>query len=172
MRTKKKATVLINKEELPEQMRKFAFATSRIKAIEAEIEIEKQSLVKKYGAKLLVLNQDRDDAVDALQAFAEHHRDELFTTKKSMDLSHGIIGFRKGTPKVDKDKKAKSWEEIIAEVKLIDEIFIRKSEEVDKEQIIAHRDDDEVMEKFEAIGIRVKQDDNFFVEAKVEELVN
>lgn len=169
-RTKKKLTTLINSEELPEQMRKFATATSKIKAIEAEIELAKQEIVRKYELKLQSLNEQREEAVQTLQAYAEHHRDELFKTRKSMELPHGTMGFRMGTPKVEKSKKV-TWEGVLEDLRLIDPAFVRTKQEANKDLIIARRMEDGVMSSLRAVGLDVVQDETFFVEAKAEELV-
>lgn len=170
MRTKKKVTTIINAEELPEQMRKFAVATSKIKSIEAEIELQKQEIVRKYELKLQALNQQREEAVDTLQAYAEHHRDDLFVQRKSLELPHGLIGFRMGTPKVEKSKKV-TWEGVIEDLRQINAEFVRVKEEANKDLIIAHRNDQDMMNKLGRIGLSVVQDETFFVEAKSEELV-
>lgn len=152
-------------------MRKFAQATSQIKAIEAEIEQAHQQLLRQHENKLARLNEIRDEAVTNLQTFAEHHREDLFTPRKSMDLAHGTIGFRMGTPKVEKSKK-KTWEIVMEELKAIDELFVRNVPTVNKELIIANRKNEATMAKLNNIGIDVVQDETFFVEAKVEDLVN
>ena len=169
MRTKKKVTTLINAEEVPEQVRKFATATSKIKNIESEIELEKQSIVKRYEARLQSLNDQRDESFENLQNYAEANP-ELFTKTKSLDFANGRIGFRKGTPKVDKVKKF-TWDGIIEQLKALAPTFVRSKEEVNKELVIANRDDKEVMATLASAGISVTQEETFFVEAKEEDLV-
>ncbi len=170
-RTKKKVTVLITQDELPEQVRKFAVATSKLKAIEADIELQKQEIVRKYESKLQQLNELRDEAVYTLQNFAEYHRESLFSTKKSMELAHGTIGFQMGTPKVDKSKKV-TWDGVLEDLKAIDSTFVRSKEEVNKELIIANRANYEFMFKLSKIGVTVVQEETFYVKAKEEDLVN
>lgn len=170
MRTKKKVTTIINSEEVPEQVRKFATSTSKIKSIEAEIELEKQSIVKRYETKLQALNDQRDESFENLQNYAEANP-ELFTKSKSLDFANGRIGFRKGTPKVEKSKKF-TWEGIIEQLKTLAPTFVRSKEEVNKELVIANREDKDVMATLTGAGISVTQEETFFVEAKSEDLVN
>ena len=171
MRAKKKLTTLINPEELPEQVRKFAKATSHIKAIEAEIELAKQDIVRKYENRLQTLNDQREEAVEALQTYCEHHREDLFKNRKSMELAHGTIGFRMGTPRVEKSKKV-TWEGVLESLKAIDPQFVRVEEKPNKELIIASRNTAEISARLEAAGVTVVQEETFFVEAKDEELVS
>jgi len=170
MRTKKKVTTLINKEELPEQVRKFAQATSKIKAIEAEIELQRQEIVRKYENRLANLNEVREETVATLQNFAEYHREDMFSKTKSLELAHGKIGFRMGTPKVEKSKKV-TWLDIIEDLKLIDPNYVRTKEEVNKDLVIANRDNKDAVFKLNKIGLTVVQDESFFVEAREEDLV-
>lgn len=170
-RTKKKVTTVINADELPEKMRLFATATSKLKAIEAEIELQKQEFVKKYENRLSLLNEQREEAFECLQTYCEFHKEDLFTSKKSMELAHGVVGFRMGTPKVEKSKKV-TWDGVIEELKLINPDFVRSKEEVNKELIISMRNEEEAMSTMKRIGVSVVQDEAFFVEAKHEDLVN
>jgi phage host-nuclease inhibitor protein Gam len=168
-RTKKKVTTIINSDEVTDQVRKFSNATSRIKAIEAEIEIEKQAILKRYERKLSQLNEERDDSFDALQDFAEANTD-LFSKAKSIDYPNGKIGFRMGTPKVEKSKKL-TWEGVIEELKALAPDYVRTKEEVNKELVIANRNDVNQVNLLAASGITVIQTETFFVEAKEEDLV-
>ena len=168
-RTKKKVTTIINTDEVPEQVRKFATATSNIKKIEAEIELEKQAIIKRFENSLAKLNEMRDEAFENLQHWAEANPDN-FSKQKSMDFPNGKIGFRMGTPKVDKSKKL-TWEGVVDQLKTIAPEFIRSKEEVNKELVIAMWEKDEVSEKLAQAGIDVKQDETFFVVAKEEDLV-
>lgn len=170
-RTKKKVTTLINQEELPEQMRKFAVATSKIKAIEADIELQTAEIIRRFESKLAKLNEEREEAVANMQNFAEYNRESLFTSRKSMDLPHGVLGFRTGTPKVEKSKKL-TWEGIIEDLKALDPSYVRTKEEVNKELIIANRNEPETMFKLNKIGVSVAQEETFFVEPKGEDFIN
>lgn len=171
MRTKKNVTTIINREELPECMRKFSDATSKIKHIEAEIELATQEIRRKHQNKLDALTAAREDNFDKLQVYAEANKHELFVSKKSMELTHGVIGFRLGTPAVEKSKKV-TWEGVLEDLRSIDSNFVRTKQEANKELIIASRLDAETMQKLRTIGLDVVQKETFFVEAKSEDLVN
>lgn len=170
MRDKKKTNELIDRDQAVKEVKQFADATSNIKRIEAAIELEVQRVKEKFEKELSELNDKRNSAFDKLQYFAEFNKNKLFTERKSLDMVHGIIGFRTGTPKVNKARSI-SWEAALAELKKINENFVRTKEEVNKEEIIEMRDDDKTMLKLSKVGITVVRDENFYVEAKAEELV-
>jgi phage host-nuclease inhibitor protein Gam len=169
-RTKKKVTTIINHDEVPDQVRKFSNATSRIKSIEADIEIEKQAVMKRFEKKLQQLNEERDEAFDVLQNFSEANP-ELFSKAKSIDYPNGKIGFRMGTPKVDKVKKF-TWEGVIEQLKSVAPDYVRVKEEVNKELVIASRTDAAMVDRLASAGVFVTQTETFFVEAKSEDLVS
>ncbi len=168
-RTKKKVTTIINQDEVPEQVRMFATATSEIKKIEADIELEKQAIIKKFEAKLSKLNDMRDDAFENLQHWAEANP-ERFTKAKSIDFPNGKIGFRLGTPKVEKSKKL-TWDGVVDQLKTIAPDFVRTKEEVNKELVIACWENKDQGSLLVQAGLNVTQDETFFVVAKEEDLV-
>ena len=168
-RTKKKVTTIINSDEVPEQVRNFATATSEIKKIEAEIEIEKQSIIKRFETRLQKLNDLRDDAFENLQHWAEANPDQ-FTKAKSIDYPNGKIGFRLGTPKVEKSKKL-TWDGVVDQLKTIAPDYVRVKEEVNKELVITMWENKDVNPKLSQAGLNVTQDETFFVVAKEEDLI-
>lgn len=85
-------------------------------------------------------------------------------------MAHGTIGFRTGTPKL-KTLKGFTWASALNLVKEFLPDFIRKTEEVAKDRLLADRDVDGMNEKMAKCGIVVAQDETFYVEPKQEESV-
>ena len=165
-RTKKAVTVIIPEDQVAEVMRQFAKANSQLKVLEGEIEQQIQKVRDRFAKQIAVLDLEKSHAFDKLKAFAEHHREDLFSKKKSADYTHGIMGFRISTPKVmGAGKKAF---DLIKELKLP---FLRKKEEIDKDKILGVRKDDKMLSKLEKVGIKVVQIETFYIEPKEEELV-
>ena len=116
------------------------------------------------------------EAFDVLRSFATEHRDDLFSKKKSLEMAHGVIGFRTGTPKL-KTLKGFTWAKALVLVKEYLRGYIRTSEEVAKDKLLADRelvvtvDGKEVpmREEMARCGIEVAQDETFYVEPKREE---
>ena len=84
-----------------------------------------------------------------------------------MDLVHGIIGFRTGTPKL-KLRKGFTWPSVVNLLKEFLPAYIRTTEEPAKDRLLADRDVPEVSTQFQKLGITVDQDETFFVEPKKE----
>ena len=88
-----------------------------------------------------------------------------------MEFTHGVLGFRTGTPKL-KTRKGFIWGSITNLLKEFLPSYIRTSEEPAKDRLLADRDAPEVSSLFEKCGILIDQDETFFVEPKKELLEN
>ncbi len=122
---------------------------------------------EKYQSELAALKDVKDKEFERLQYYATTNP-EVFAKKKSIDLTHGIIGFRTGTPKLA-TRKGYTWGAILTLVREFMPSYIRMSEEVAKDKILADRDTDEVSALLDKVGIEVRQDETFYVEPKKEE---
>ena len=184
MATRQKKTVItgVTREAADEAFATYAKADASINKINADIELQCAKIREKYQNQLGVLQCERECAFDTLQAFATENQAELFAKKKSLDMAHGTIGFRTGTPKL-KTLKGFTWASALELVKtFLPSSYIRKTEEVAKDKLLADRDLDEVevtdqivktpMSMKDAMakcGIQVTQDEAFYVEPKSED---
>ena len=165
-RAKKQVTELITREQCEDVIQLYAEATSKKKAIEAEMEQRIQSVREDYAQEILRLSAQQMDSLEKLQYFSEFNKEEFFSKKKSLELAHGVIGFRIGTPKVK--AVGTTLVKAFQAVKMAGLPFIRTKEELDKDKIISSRKDEISMSKLSAIGLEVVQDETFFVEPKEE----
>lgn len=85
-------------------------------------------------------------------------------------MAHGTIGFRTGTPKL-KTLKGFTWASALQLVKEFLPDFIRRTEEIAKDKMLADRESEGMTEKLSKCGITVAQDETFFVEPKKEDAV-
>lgn len=181
MATRKKKTIIagVTREAADEAFATFAKADAQCNKINADIELACAKIREKWADKLTVLQAERDTAFDTLQAFASEHP-ELFTKKKSLDMAHGVIGFRTGTPKL-KTLKGFTWEAAKTLVKKLLPDYIRTTEEIAKDKMLADRDSQlmregdplgpgkPMSEAMAECGIQVVQDETFYVEPKKED---
>lgn len=171
MRTKKQITIAPDEAGAKEALRDFVNAGSRLKEIEGQLEQEVLKVRDKYKKTVLDLQDKKAGCFALVQAYSEAHKTTLFTRRKSLDWGHAIFGFRTGTPKVDK-KRGITWDAALALMKNMGLGFVRTKEEVDKDKIIASREDAGAMGQLAKIGLSVVQTETFFLEPKEEELVN
>ena len=185
MTTRKKKTLItgVSRESADQAFAAYAKADAGINKIQAEIELQCAKVREKFQDRLVALTTERDGAFDILQAFATENQAELFSKKKSLDMTHGTIGFRTGTPKL-KTLKGFTWASALELAKrFLPMNYMRQTWEIAKDKLLADRDLEEVAcydeskdprlctmrEAMEACGIQVVQDETFFVEPKKEE---
>lgn len=185
MTTRKKKTIVtgVTREAADNAFATFAKADASINKINADVELQCAKIREKRQAELTTLTLERDQAFDTLQAFATENQAELFSKKKSLDMAHGTIGFRTGTPKL-KTLKGFTWASALELVKaFMPSSYIRKVEEIAKDKLLADRDLENVMmtesglmeqevtmkDAMAKCGIQVVQEETFYVEPKKEE---
>lgn len=150
-------------EAVLEQIARATIARDRLTA---EMELKLTNVRAEYEGRLTALAQELDGAMPILQRWAEEHPDE-FGARKSMEMVHGTIGFRTGTPKL-KLIPGKTWLRVLESLAGVFPEYIREKMEVNKEALIADREklgDD----RLRLVGLRVTRDETFFVEPKREE---
>ena len=156
-RVKKIIITGVTREAADEAFAKYAKADAESAKITADIELQCAKIREKYAGRLAEL---------------------VFSKKKSLDMAHGVIGFRTGTPKL-KTLKGFTWASALQLVKEFLPSYVRKTEEVAKDKLLADRDmevkvkdgEDKVKLSHEMArcGIQVVQDETFYVEPKKEE---
>ena len=181
-RQKKTVITGVTREAAEEAFAQYAKADAQIEKINAEIDLQCAKIREKYQSQLGTLACDRECAFDTLQAYATENQAELFTKKKSLDMAHGTIGFRTGTPKL-KTLKGFTWASALTLVKKYMPGYVRTSEEIAKDKLLADREleavdfvENGITKKKESMsaamaecGIIVAQDEAFYVEPKKED---
>ena len=183
-REKKVIITGVTREAADEAFAVYAKAAAQSAKITADIELQCAKIREKYALRLAELDDEKKQAFDTLQSFATENQAELFTKKKSLEMAHGVIGFRTGTPKL-KTLKGFTWASALQLAKkFLPFTYIRQTEEIAKDKLLADRDLKEVavydtptcdlrvvtmLEAMAACGIQVVQEEAFYVEPKKEE---
>lgn len=166
-RTKKTVISGVSREQYEQAFADFAMADAKAQAIAAKMDQEMTKIREKYADQLAELNDTKDKAFEVMQTFAVENKDVLFAKKKSLESAHGIIGFRTGNPKL-KNMKGFTWAAVTNLCKEFLPQYIRTTEELAKDKLLADRDIPEIAEQFANIGVQVVQDESFYVEPKKE----
>lgn len=168
-REKKTVYTGISSEQMEQAFADYAKADARQQKITAEMDIQMAKIREKWQDELTKLAETKDNSFDILQAYALENRDELFSKRKSLETTHGIIGFRTGTPTL-KTRKGFTWASVLEMLKEFLPNYVRTKEEPAKDKLLADREDEEVAALFPKVGVVVVQDETFFVEPKKEDL--
>lgn len=175
-RTKKVETTIKDTAEADDVLLELARLQNQKKGIEVwmnkqQQKIQEEAVFKGTDDSGQTLG-DRIAAKEAnLLAFLEKNRDAFADKTRSVELNHGKIGFRLGTPKVTAlgSMTMKSIMGTEALVKMLRKWgWIKEDPKMDKTQILAdHADSKEpVLKKLRQVSLTVIQEDAPFVEPK------
>lgn len=157
----------VTEAEFQEALAVYASSDAGVCKINADLDVKITELRKKVEDQLNSLTTKRDEALETIKNYSIENKDVLFPKKKSLETSHGTIGFRTGTPKL-KPLKGFTWNAITNLLKEFLPSYVRSVDEPAKDKLLADREVDEVSSKLEKVGIQVVQDETFFIELKKE----
>lgn len=153
----------------------------QIKTNEAAMNEEIQKIKNAYDEKTRDTIAKKDELSLEVESFCNEHKGE-FEKIRSKAFIHGSVGFTKSPPKVlqlsSRWKIAKTIDAIKAKLK---GIYVRETlkKEIDKDSIL--RDYGRKSEtgkvilddkKLADVGLRIEQDDNFYIDLNFESLEN
>jgi phage host-nuclease inhibitor protein Gam len=168
-RSKKVVVTGVTREMAEGSFADYADADARQQRITAKMDVEITRIREKYQDELAKLQERKDADFEVMQTYAMENKDQLFSKKKSLEMVHGIIGFRTGQPKL-KTLKGFTWNAV---TNLLQEFlpgYIRATVEPTKDKLISDREIPEVAALFPKVGIYVDQDETFYIEPKKEEI--
>lgn len=157
----------VTREQMEEAFGQYALADAEVQSITASMDQQFVAIREQHAERLAVLEEQKSKALEVMQVFATENREELFSKRKSMETAHGVIGFRTGTPKL-KTKKGFTWAAVLELLRKFGKDYIRATEEIAKDKLLADRDSDECQQLMADCGIIVAQDETFYVEPKKE----
>jgi phage host-nuclease inhibitor protein Gam len=157
---------LKTRDDIEQCVERIARATIARDGLMAEMDQELTDVRARFEPQITAYGQAIEGLMGQAQAWSEDYPEE-FGARKSLDLVHGVIGFRVGTPKL-KLLSGWTWARVLEVLKVNElRIFVRTKEEVDREGIIAQRNDLSA-ETLKKMGVKVAQDETFFCEPKRE----
>jgi phage host-nuclease inhibitor protein Gam len=154
----------ITKEQYQDALAEYSANDKRLNSIAAEIEEEIQAIKEEFGSDINILQSKNQMLMSIIKGYCVTNRDSMFEEGKKSTLTiYGTVGFRKDPPSMQTKGKVK-WEEIVPKLKELLPAYVRSVEEADKVKLLADRDKEDVNKHFPAIGIKVKQDEAFYIE--------
>ena len=138
-----------------------------------EMDRDLTAIRERYETSFEALDKQINEKVALLETWAAANPDEFPKNRKSIEMIHGLIGYRTGTPKL---KTLLRW----TRAKVLEHLqdnegneYIRTKEEVDKDAILSDYAQKILNEeRLKKIGVQVVQDETFFVEPKLQEIDN
>ncbi|MDB6111288.1 MAG: Mu Gam family protein [Pedosphaera sp.] len=162
-----------SREEVESLVNEISLATINLVRLTATKDARLLAINESFATQAKVINDAVAVKTLAVQLWAETNPTE-FAKRKSIDFPSGVIGFRTGTPAVKTISKwslEKALEAMRSKFSAW-RIFIRVKvvREIDKDAIIAAFTAEKITaEKLAVVGLRVVQDEVFYVQPKVTE---
>lgn len=166
--SKKLITEQISSKEAEQIFADYASAEANLQKIEGTVEMKIVEIREKYQDDIAKFKDAKAVAFERLQYFADKNP-ELFDKKRSYEMVHGRIGFRIGNPSL-KTIKGFTWDAVVNLANEFLPDYVRTKAEINKEALLADRDNTEVASLFTKIGVKVDQADSFYVEPKRESI--
>ena len=166
-REKKVLVTGVTSEQMESAFAAYATADAEIQRINAKMDIAITRIREKHASELDLHQEVKDKSFESLQVYSMEHP-ELFAKKKSVESSHGVFGFRTGTPKL-KTLKGFTWVAVLNMVKEFLPDYVRTVEEPAKDKLLADRTLENVQKLLGKCGISVVQDETFYVDLKKED---
>jgi phage host-nuclease inhibitor protein Gam len=169
-KTTKKTIVNVSLEQAQEASSTYAKSSTRLEKIQAKMNEEINKIKSKYEVEITQLQESLNEPYDVLETYAKEQK-PTWGTKKSSELMQCIISFRTGTPRVDKSSKM-TWPSIVAVMKNVKALkdFVRVKEDVNKEAILACKDEKIITKLKDMCQVTIEQDETFSVDVKKEEV--
>ena len=90
----------VTREAMEEAFGRYATADAEMQSINAAMDKEFVAIRERNAERLAELEQQKTESFEVMQVFATEQREVLFSKRRSLETTHGIIGFRTGTPKL------------------------------------------------------------------------
>lgn len=162
---------LTNVKEVETAMYRMAEAKAVIAAQEAEMNRQINHLKEDFDKKTTKQRGIIDDILPDVEAFCIKNK-LLFQKTRSLEFASGKVGFRITPPKIsllNRKYNIKTALELIK--RLFDGNYVRVKEEIDKDGILADYSGKRLTDdQLAGVGLKVDQEENFFVELKWEEI--
>jgi phage host-nuclease inhibitor protein Gam len=166
-RLKLTTPIIRSRAEMEALVREIAELTLTRNKQQTELDLAITTLRARYEESLGQIDQQLAEKTECGRAWAEANPAD-FKGLKSLELTHGTIGFRTGQPQL-KPRKGWTWTKILFAVKMrLGTKWVRTKEEVNREQIIADRNLI-APETMTSIGCEIVQEESFFIDPKIEE---
>lgn len=166
-RKRRVSGVLKSREEVETSLGEYARLTIERDALTVDMEERIRLVRAQFEERLAEANADAETEFELIADWAARNPGE-FEKRKSLELTHGTIGFRTGMPKL-KTLRGWTWDRVLEAlaVKRMTR-YLREVVSVKKDLLLDERE--RIGEEgLKEIGLKAVQDETFFVEAKREE---
>ncbi len=160
----------VSRDEAERIVSRITELTIKRNELTAEMDAEIAAARSRYETTLSNTDARIDLLTEQVRDWALANPEE-FGKKKSLEFAQGVIGFRTGMPKL-KTLSGFTFARVLNQLREVawGAAFIRIKEEPDKEAMISAYTSENISEReLRLIGVRVDQEETFYVEPSVTE---
>lgn len=157
----KSTTTIITRDQAEALVAEIADLSIDQREIKNTMDAEILAIKDRHTAELARIGATITERHQIVQSWAQANPD-AFGKIKSIQFQCGKVGYRTGTPKLTLLNRTWTWDKVLAAVERVLPAFTRSKAEIDKEAIINQRE--ELAEYLPMIGVKVAQDESFFIE--------
>jgi phage host-nuclease inhibitor protein Gam len=167
-RSKQNQPVIQGREALESLIGEIAAIKNHQRLLTAAMDAQIQSVRALFEGELAAQSESLEEKIAHARAWSEANPQE-FGDGRSIQTVHGIIGWRMGGPSL-RTLAGWTWDRVKENLIAVQAVeYIRVKEEVNKQNLLADRDAIGA-EKLREFGMRVVQEESFFVEPKLTEI--
>jgi phage host-nuclease inhibitor protein Gam len=167
-RIKNTQPVIRSREALESLIGEIAAIKNRQRLLTAAMDEQIQSIRAHYEGDLAAQSESLEEKMEHARVWSEANPQE-FGAGRSIQTVHGTLGWRMGGPSL-RTLTGWTWDRVKETLIAANAIgYIRVKEEVNKQNLLADRDSIGA-DKLREIGVRVVQEESFFVEPKLTEI--
>ena len=155
---------ITSRDDAEAVMNELANTANNKRLLTARLDKAVLKLQEEAAPAIALCDEAIKEKSDLLRAWAEANPGQFSGGRKSIIFMTGTLGFRTGTPKLALLSRRFNWESVLANVQRLIPNFIRNKPEIDKEAILAQRDDEVLVQAITACGMKIVQDESFYVE--------
>ncbi|MGA2540574.1 MAG: host-nuclease inhibitor Gam family protein [Verrucomicrobiota bacterium] len=167
-RIKNSQPVIRSREAMESLIGEIAALQNQKRLLTAAMDGQIQSIREQYEAQLAAQNEALGQKMEHARVWSEANPHE-FGAARSIETVHGTVGWRTGQPAL-KTLPGWTFDRVLQTLKTAGALdYIRVKEEVHKQNLLSDRESIGP-ERLREIGLRVVQEETFFVEPKLTEV--
>jgi phage host-nuclease inhibitor protein Gam len=165
-RVKQTGPALQTRDEMEGVVGRICALTIKRDGLVVQMDEYIQEVRDRYQTDLTSIDEQMKQLMALARDWAEANPAD-FGPNKSIEMTHGAVGFRTGMPAL-KTLSGWTWAKVLAAMKNLNlKSYIRTKEEIDKDAILAERKNIPT-ENLRRIGLKIHQDEAFFIDPKRE----
>jgi phage host-nuclease inhibitor protein Gam len=156
-----KATKPVTAKQYEDALQRYAQNERKTNVIIAKSEKKVQDELAKRKTAIGNMETEMETDFATIKQYCEENRKKVFGDEKSAETKYGIVGFRTGKHGLNMGEK--SDKELIEAFKKKNlQLYIVTKEALDKNKIIADREDAKLTKVLDALEVKVEQNEAFF----------